>query len=69
MVKKLLEKRPIKAVTVYVDMKDIDRAAKKVCTSMIVLRVTKTNSHFLLYYRKMYLETQRMTVTMRGTLT
>ena len=42
MVKKLLEKRPTKAVTVYVDMKDVDRAAKKVCTSMIVLQVAKT---------------------------
>jgi hypothetical protein len=29
-VKKVLEKWPTKAITVYVDMKDIDRAAKKV---------------------------------------
>jgi hypothetical protein len=29
-VKKVLEKRPTKAITVYVDMKDVDRAAKKV---------------------------------------
>jgi hypothetical protein len=28
-VKKVLEKRPTKAITVFVDMKDIDRAAKK----------------------------------------
>lgn len=28
--KKVLEKRPTKAITVYVDMKDVDRAAKKV---------------------------------------
>ena len=27
--KKVLEKRPTKAITVFVDMKDIDRAAKK----------------------------------------
>ena len=26
---KVLEKRPTKAITVFVDMKDIDRAAKK----------------------------------------
>ena len=29
MVKKVLERRPTKAITVYVDMKDVDRAAKK----------------------------------------
>jgi hypothetical protein len=29
-VKKVLEKRPTRAITVYVDMKDVDRAAKKV---------------------------------------
>jgi hypothetical protein len=28
-VKKVLEKRPTKAITVFVDMKDVDRAAKK----------------------------------------
>jgi hypothetical protein len=33
-VKKVLEKRPTRAITVYVDMKDIERAAKKVCTSI-----------------------------------
>jgi len=29
-VKRVLERRPTKAITVYVDMKDIDRAAKKI---------------------------------------
>ena len=29
-VKRVLERRPTKAITVYVDMKDIDKAAKKV---------------------------------------
>jgi hypothetical protein len=29
-VKKVLEKRPTRAITVYVDMKDVDKAAKKV---------------------------------------
>ena len=29
-VKKVLEKQPTKAITVFVDMKDVDRAAKKV---------------------------------------
>jgi hypothetical protein len=28
-VKKVLEKRPTRAITVFVDMKDIDRAVKK----------------------------------------
>jgi len=28
--KKVLEKHPTRAITVYVDMKDVDRAAKKV---------------------------------------
>jgi hypothetical protein len=32
-VKKVLEKRPTKAIIVYVDMKDVDRAAKKVDVS------------------------------------
>lgn len=31
MVKKILERRPTKAITVFVDMKDVDKAAKKVC--------------------------------------
>ena len=29
-VKRVLERRPTKAITVYVDIKDIDRAAKKI---------------------------------------
>jgi hypothetical protein len=33
MVKKVLERQPTRAITVFVDMKDIDRAAKKVCSS------------------------------------
>ena len=36
MVKKVLEKRPTKAITVYLDMKDVDRAAKKVCVSGLI---------------------------------
>jgi len=30
-VKKVLEKRPTRAITVFVDMKDVEKAAKKVC--------------------------------------
>jgi uncharacterized protein YlbG (UPF0298 family) len=36
-VKKVLEKWPTRPITIYVDMKDVDRAAKKVC----VVRLTK----------------------------
>jgi hypothetical protein len=32
-VKKVLEKQPTKAITIYVDMKDVDCAAKKVDAS------------------------------------
>jgi hypothetical protein len=28
-VKKVLERQPMRAITVFVDMKDVDRAAKK----------------------------------------
>lgn len=33
MVKKVLKRRPTRAITVFVDMKDVDRAAKKVCAN------------------------------------
>ena len=36
MVKKVLEKRPTKAITIYLDMKDVDRAAKKVYVSGLI---------------------------------
>jgi hypothetical protein len=39
-VKKVLERRPTRAITVFVDMKDIDKAVKKV--SLVVSRVTNT---------------------------
>jgi capsule polysaccharide modification protein KpsS len=36
MVRKVLKLQPMKAITVFVDMKDINHAAKKVCTSAIL---------------------------------
>jgi hypothetical protein len=64
-VKKMLEKQPPKAITVYVDMKDVDQAAKKVCACSF-----KGNcciiQNFLLCYRKVHLETQRIKVMMEG---
>ncbi len=33
MVKKVLKRWPMKAITVLVDMKDVNKAAKKVCAS------------------------------------
>jgi hypothetical protein len=44
-VKKVLVKRPTRPITVYVDMKDVDRAAK-VCISSIVTK----NISLTLYY-------------------
>jgi len=35
-VKKVLERRPTRAITVFVDMRDVDKAAKKVCASTFV---------------------------------
>jgi hypothetical protein len=62
-VKKVLEKRPMKAITVYVDMKDVDRAAK-VCAHHFEGAII---CNFLLCYRKVYLETLRMKA-MEGSL-
>jgi hypothetical protein len=36
-VKKVLERRPTKAITVFVDMKDVDRAAKKVRAMQLII--------------------------------
>ncbi len=66
MVKKVLEKRPTKAITVYVDMKDVDRVAKKVCAS--VSQVTEYVTRISYYYRKIHLGTQRMKAMMRSNL-
>jgi len=38
-VKKVLERQPMRAITVFVDMKDVDRAAKKVCATVMVSKV------------------------------
>lgn len=35
--KKVLERRPTKAITVFVDMKDVDRAAKKVRAMQLII--------------------------------
>ena len=35
--KKVLERRPTKAITVFVDMKDVDRAAKKVHATLLFI--------------------------------
>jgi hypothetical protein len=58
-VKKVLERRPTRAITVFVDMKDVDRAAKKVCANNF--EGNWIHTLILLYYRKIiYLETRRM---------
>ena len=62
--KKVLEKRPTRAITVFVDMKDVDKAAKKVCSLWL------PNCRHLLptIYRKVYLETRRTTVATKDNL-
>lgn len=32
---KVLKRHPTKAITVFVDMKDVERAARKVCASIL----------------------------------
>lgn len=43
--KKVLEKRPTRPITVYVDMKDVDRAAKKVRVVWLIKYVKLTPFH------------------------
>ena len=43
-VKKVLEKRPTRAITVFIDMKDVDKAAKKVCAIVLWM----SDAYFLL---------------------
>lgn len=63
MVKKVLDRQPTKAITVFVDMKDVDKAAK-VCSYF--LHITKYM--MLLCHRKSYLKTQRTKMATKDNL-
>lgn len=54
--KKVLERQPTKAITVSVDMKDVDRAAKKVCSNTLLLSASGVTKFMM---RSSYYITER----------